>query len=1047
MTSGERIPESLVGAKATLAQVVTDVPPANTVGSFLGFDGSQFFTAWISGVLLALAFQFVLTNLGVATGFSLAGRDDRNRGSWSGLAHGVVPAAKRFGASVGIGAILSILVSLFLGTMLAVRLSLFDSEMSGAIVGLVIWATFVITMVWLSSRAVGSSIAAVMRAMTTGFRTILGLSEERAAERQANRLASAAVGAVRREFGQMIDPVAIRETLEDYLTMFKAPSLDIEGIAHDFERILEEEDPGGARREDLIDRQRLADVISQRSDISRRDAERLADRLLHVWQRRQRRLGAARDPLAELVDYLKTTTPQGLVNSELNQKLSELIDEMRQQRETWQATAGQQQQARGAEQNRSGNGMMMNALYGFLRDTVLRRMDLTDVDAGQMLRTLREAFARFETEGLSGLVGSVSAGDQAHGTVWQDVEHYLTHAYPWQFNEETLTREFPEVLVDPEASPAALIAELRSFHRSDFAALLSRSNRLSPRRVREVSALLDRIREDVLNRVSLEAENGARAALLRAVEEMLVKASKEQLQPRNLEAQFRMVVEDPNADAAQIRGRLGQFDPATLQAFLQRRNDLSPEEQTRVVNTLVAVRDQAIKDAEEQKTTVRRSAEQAWRGFLGTLERTGKEQLDPNAIENELRMLFTEPAAGWSAVQARLSSFDRDTLIKLLAQRPDYDEEQAAALIDRLERSWVTVARRAPAMAQQKVHDQYAHVRSVLEDYLRRTGRPELRPEDIDSDIRLLFQDPRAGTHAFRQRFAAMDRHTLVRLIVEAGLMREDQAERVVDRVLSLIRQIVGLPRRFAQRSRDRSAEFQGSLAEYLRNTQKEELNPEGIQRDLGLLLHDPRFGMRNLRDRLSHMDRSTLTALLAQRQDMTPEEAERVVDQILSVKDRMMERVHRLTAAVEAIPQRILARLREYLDSLDRPELNYDGLRDDLRKLFDEPGAGFDALRERLSQVDRGTVIALLSSRHDISRADAERIVSQVERTRDRLLDRARRMQMKAKEQMDRVREQTERAAHETRMVAVAASWWFFAIAITSALASAGAGFIGALD
>jgi len=36
---------------------------------------------------------------------------------------------------------------------------------------------------------------------------------------------------------------------------------------------------------------------------------------------------------------------------------------------------------------------------------------------------------------------------------------------------------------------------------------------------------------------------------------------------------------------------------------------------------------------------------------------------------------------------------------------------------------------------------------------------------------------------------------------------------------------------------------FQATLEDYLRNTGKEELNPEGIKRDLQLLLNDSRAG------------------------------------------------------------------------------------------------------------------------------------------------------------------------------------------------------------
>jgi len=46
-------------------------------------------------------------------------------------------------------------------------------------------------------------------------------------------------------------------------------------------------------------------------------------------------------------------------------------------------------------------------------------------------------------------------------------------------------------------------------------------------------------------------------------------------------------------------------------------------------------------------------------------------------------------------------------------------------------------------------------------------------------------------------------------------------------------------PRRLAKRATKQVVDFEANLENYLRNTNKEELNPEGIKRDLQLLLND----------------------------------------------------------------------------------------------------------------------------------------------------------------------------------------------------------------
>jgi gas vesicle protein len=232
-------------------------------------------------------------------------------------------------------------------------------------------------------------------------------------------------------------------------------------------------------------------------------------------------------------------------------------------------------------------------------------------------------------------------------------------------------------------------------------------------------------------------------------------------------------------------------------------------------------------------------------------------------------------------------------------------------------------------------------------------------------------------------------------------------------------------------------------LEEYLRQTGKEELNPEGIKRDLQLLLHDPRVGVETLSDRLSHFDRSTIIALLKIREDISDEEATRIADNIVSVREQFVEQVRNIQRGIQDAIDGVFARIRNYLNSLDRPELNYDSIKRDVRTFFEDPQAGFDALRDRLSSFDRDTLVAIMSSREDISEEDANRVIDQIERARNTVLQRAERIQHEAQRRLEEVKHQAQRQAEETRKAAASASWWLFATATVSAIFSALGGVI----
>jgi ElaB/YqjD/DUF883 family membrane-anchored ribosome-binding protein len=261
--------------------------------------------------------------------------------------------------------------------------------------------------------------------------------------------------------------------------------------------------------------------------------------------------------------------------------------------------------------------------------------------------------------------------------------------------------------------------------------------------------------------------------------------------------------------------------------------------------------------------------------------------------------------------------------------------------------------------------------------------------------------------------------------------------------VQSAIRGLIKAPRRLASRVQQQAVDFEANLESYLQNTEKEELNPEGIKRDLQLLLQHPQAGLSSLGDRVSHFDRSTFVALLAQRDDMTEEEANHIADQVESNFRAVVEQLQKVQQAVQSTIDKGFDNVRNYLNGLERPELNYDGIKQDFSKLFDDPQMGLDALRDRLTQFDRTTLVAVISSRDDISEADANGIIDQIEAARDNVLHQVERVQQETQRRLQSITDEAQRQVRETRKMAAGAAWWVFGSALSSLAASAIAGFV----
>ena len=1031
-----------------LAQVLVEPDTEAAEDAALVFSGPQFFTALIAGVLLAFAFQLLLTNLGIAAGISMLGGSSSDDSS-DNQGGSIGSTIRKVGFALGLATLITVTISLFFACLFAVKLSLFVSAGSGAIVGLVIWATYFSLLVLVSSSTVGSLVGSIVNSATSGFQAVLGTAAAaiggQAVNKQVVATAEAAASAVRRELGSAIDPLSIRENVEDYIDALKAPELDRRSIRSDFEKLLEDpsvQEIAGSEGLERVNRETFVDIISSRTDLSKRDVESLADELEDVWNRKVRSGSSRRNPMSELVDYLKSASADQLLGSEFTGKLDQLIEEMRLGRQSQQGQQGQQGQQDQQDQGPVGQAlsMGMNSLMGM----VMGRADLSDLDVSKIISQLNKLKGQAGEQ--TNKITAQLSGDGDYSPIRADVENYIVNAYPWQLKQENLGREFRDLLYDPEADPETVANEIEQISRSDFAEWLQQKGLYTQAEIRDLSLGLEAIRREVLVTARAAFEREKSLMMLREVEQYLLTSSKEDLSPEKIQLNFKPILEDSDADYEQLSTRLAQFDRSTFERLLAQRGDMDPVENSAIVTELEMARDRALTESQELSESAKAKAESQWLRVQSYLRDTGKDELNPQAIGQDLKLLLDDPQAGASALRSRASRFDRDTLLQLLTQRGDLSEDQVNQTIDQVEGTWTRV-RSAPQKLVGKAQQQYDQTKSSLTEYLRSTGKEELNPEGIRRDLQKLFDDPQTGASAIKNRFASMDRDTLVQLLNQREDLSEEQINQVIDEVQSTLQSIARAPRRLARRAQSQAQSFQDSIANYLRSTDKEALNPDGIKRDLQLLLNDPRAGRESLSERLSQIDRETLVALLSQRGDISEGDVNGVIDQIFSVRDQVGHQVRSIQLKIEAAIENVFDRIRGYLNGLERPELNYEGISRDLRTLFDDPQAGFDALRDRLSHVDRNTLVALMSSRDDISETDANRLFDRIENTRNRVLQRAERVQQETMRRAEQVKLEAQKQAEETRKAAATASWWLFFTALVSAIASAGAGALGVID
>ena len=1013
------------------------------------FSSSKLLLALGAGVLMAFAFQLLFTNLAIAVVASPSAPSDDDDSDDSDGPLGIE-------SKVGLGLLFSISLALFLASFLSVKLSLVASPILGAIAGVIVWAIFFTLLTWLSSTALGSLLGSVIGTATSGIQGLIGAGTAAVGANLAkNQVVSTAediTAAVRKELTAGFDPKGFQKTLQGSLDKIQVPRLEFDKLGDQFDQLLKGVNFDDIADSDLlknVNRDQLVKLVSSRTDLSKKDIEKVTDQLEKSWKKVVKS-GEKIDPQA-LLEQLKAATPEQLKSGELGKQLNNYV----------KSTAVNL--IPGGNLTKQAFRLGTSALIG----KALQNADLSDIDvekigtqllaAGQNLLSSdsqnggsqKSASSRpnqddhaqdGKTRDASNLESSKPS--KSFSVVQADLENYLLFSPPWKLNRETVKQEFRDVLYDPEADPGLLLHELEPINRDYFVEVLSLRDNFSSEQVQDLAGFLDEVRADVLTTVQDSQKQGTSQSLRSRVEDYLRSTGKDELNPDGIRQDFKTLLEDPQAGLSDLKDRFGQFDRSTLEQLLSQREDIDAEQVSQVLDQLESTRDQVLSQAKELPKRAQSSVQGLRDQVADYLRRTYKEELNPDGIQRDFKTLFEDPQAGAEALKERLSQFDRDTLVQLLSTRQDLDEEQVNSVLDQIESVRDSVLQ-APQKIADQAKAQLDKTTESLAEYLRQTNLEELDPEGIQRDLTQLFSDPKAGASALQSRLSQVDRETLVKLLSQRDDLSEEQINQAIDKVQSSIRSLIKAPRRLANRVQQKAADFESNLETYLSNTNKEELNPDGIKRDLQQLLQDPQAGLSSLGDRASQFNRETFVALLSQRDDISEEEANRIAEQVESSYQSVVDQFKKVQQTVLSTLDKGFGTIRDYLNGLELPELNYDGIKEDFSTLFDDPQMGLEALRDRLSGFDRETLVGVLSSRDDISEADANRIIGQVESARDSVLNRVEQIQKETQKRIRAVKKQAQKQVLDARKAAASAAWWVFGSALFSLAASASGGFL----
>jgi hypothetical protein len=1034
----------------------------------------QVFTTLIIGLLMAFAFQLVLTNLGLAVGITALvlqpNRGDRSKtnpekssGSWGST-------IRTIGLAAGFGILLTINIVLFAASFLSVRLSLIADPWLGCILGIVIWSAYLLILTWASSTTIGSLAGSVFGSLTSGFRMVMSavktvLNREEA-EDDLPITSQMLRQEIRQDVKEALETANIQELLEAHLKELQPPQPDLNSIRRDLEALLT--DPTirslpATALSSQINHQTFVNLLRDRTNLSQRDVEHIVTQLDDLWQQAVQRQAHA-DLNTELLNFLQRTNPEELKFDRLTQKLEELL----------------------AEENSAPLDISVKRSsildtfqpinFKALLRTVLERVDLSDLDVENIwhqLQTFRQQISASDSKPSSSTPFNI---------VRADVENYLLNSYPWNLERKTIQLEFEDVIYDTEADPTQIRPQLEQLKREDFVDLLNQRQDLSVKKVDRIADRLEAVRVEVLQKIQLLEADKQSQTIFSQVKTFFQSIKKVSLKPKAIQRSVKSLLSDTQAEISQLVQTLQQFGRSQLRELLDDLDALQEQQIEERLDDLETLRDRLIDELKVLPEQLKADIQARWTKLESYLLHTATERLTPKNVKRKLQNLFKDSLLDVVPLDLEESTLDREKWLALLKRRQSLTSDAIHHITEQIEETWHEMTATAKPV-QQWTEDTYNEAIAQLAEYIQKFSWTDLNPADFKQSLLHWMNNPKTEAIALElltfigtQWGNQNSTDKLYKLLSQQGL-QDVQIHHLLNRLQEGLHQVLKTPRRWITRTKKKSQDFANHLHEYLRYGDLSEMNLDSLQTNLRRLLSDFQSELWNgqtmsfddLSDRLSQLHPTALRATLSERKDFSETETDTILQTIESTINQWFNELEQSQHETAKSISAILTKLQSYFDTLNLPDISSDAVEQLLHKVLHIPQVGLDALgdsldamldqsplhaiqgvsfeelRDRLQEFNRDTLANVLEGRDDISQWVASRITEQIEGTRDRLLATVETLQQNAQTQLETLKQETQRKAKATRRAAAIAAWWLFSITLTSGVTAAIAGFLAA--
>lgn len=239
----------------------------------------------------------------------------------------------------------------------------------------------------------------------------------------------------------------------------------------------------------------------------------------------------------------------------------------------------------------------------------------------------------------------------------------------------------------------------------------------------------------------------------------------------------------------------------------------------------------------------------------------------------------------------------------------------------------------------------------------------------------------------------------------------------------------------FTSMERNEIDERTQRIKKFLGSSDSDGLSETNINAKFKEILNDPSVVTSMISNGYKDMDREKIVELLDKNTNLKRENLEKYADSVESA-------IHKITKEFDSEnDQRMVKRLenstRNYFAGTGRPELDYSLLKDDAKRIMDNPKDSLEVIKNRFSTFDVDTLRAVVTNNKYVDEKDIDKIVSTLENGKKEVEDKIAKIETTANQQIEILKRKAVIQAEHARATAVSAAWWLVLSTILSGVAA----------